>query len=87
MAAAGPEQKIAGRGEGRHNFLHRIGAAAVEFFHGAPEMLRFLGEVIFSFGHLLSGRIRLRWRDLWWEIEEVGPRALLIVSSSAFSSA
>jgi phospholipid/cholesterol/gamma-HCH transport system permease protein len=84
MAAAGPEQKIAGRGEGRHNFLHRIGAAAVEFFHGAPEMLRFLGEVIFSFGHLLSGRIRLRWRDLWWEIEEVGPRALLIVSVISF---
>ena len=29
LAAAGPEQKIAGRGAGRHTFLHRIGVAAM----------------------------------------------------------
>ncbi len=84
LAAAGPEQKIAGRGAGRHTFLHRIGVAAMKFFHGAPEMLRFLGEIVFSFGRLLSGRTRLRWHDLWWEVEEVGPRALLIVSVISF---
>ncbi|MBB5346806.1 ABC transporter permease [Desulfoprunum benzoelyticum] len=84
MAAAVPEQKITGRGGGRHNFLHRIGVAAVEFSHGAPAMLRFLGEIVFSFGRLLSGRVRLRWHDLWWEVEEVGPRALLIVSVISF---
>ena len=84
MAAAVPEQKIAGRGREHRNFLYRAGIASVEFFRGAPEMLRFLGEIIFSFGHLLTGRIHLRWRDLWWEVEEVGPRALLIVSVISF---
>jgi len=84
MAAAVPEQKIAGRGHERRSFLYRTGTATAEFFRGAPEMLRFLGEIIFSFGHLLTGRIHLRWRDLWWEVEEVGPRALLIVSVISF---
>jgi phospholipid/cholesterol/gamma-HCH transport system permease protein len=84
MATAVPEQKIAGRDNSQRNFLYRIGVATVEFFHGAPEMLRFLGEIILAFGHLLTGRIHLRWRDLWWEVEEVGPRALLIVSVISF---
>jgi phospholipid/cholesterol/gamma-HCH transport system permease protein len=84
MAAVVPEQKIAGRQQGKRNILFRAGSAALEFFHGGPEMLRFLGEIVLSLGHLLTGRIRLRWRDLWWEIEEVGPRALLIVSVISF---
>ena len=84
MAAAVPEQKIAGRRQVERSMLSRTGSAALEFFRGAPEMLHFLGQIVVSFGRLLSGKTRLRWRDLWWEIEEVGPRALLIVSVISF---
>ncbi len=84
LASAVPEQKIAGRRHDKGNLLFRIGLAAITFLHGAPEMLHFLGEIILSFGRLLTGRTRLRWSDLWWEIEEVGPRALLIVSVISF---
>jgi phospholipid/cholesterol/gamma-HCH transport system permease protein len=84
MATAVPEQKIAGRRHVDRSILSRTGSAAIEFFRGAPEMLRFLGQIVVSFVRLISGKTRLRWRDLWWEIEEVGPRALLIVSVISF---
>ena len=84
LASAVPEQKIAGRSHDKRNLLFRIGSATMEFLHGAPEMLHFLGEIILSFGRLLTGKTRLRWNDLWLEIEEVGPRALLIVSVISF---
>jgi phospholipid/cholesterol/gamma-HCH transport system permease protein len=44
----------------------------------------FLGEVVLSLLRLVSGRARFRARDLWLEIEEVGPRALPIVSVISF---
>ncbi|MCL7488959.1 MAG: ABC transporter permease [Desulfobulbaceae bacterium] len=84
MANAGPEQKIARSRRDQGSLLMRTGAAAIRFFHGAPEMLHYLGEITFSLGRLLSGRAQFRWSDLWWEIEEVGPRALLIVSVISF---
>ena len=84
MAATVPEQKIAGREHDKTGLFFRTGSTIIEFFHGAPEMLQFLGEIIFSFGRLISGRARFRWSDLWAEIEEVGPRALVIVSVISF---
>ena len=62
----------------------RIGAATLEFLHGAPEMLRFLGEITLSFVRLFTGRARFRPHDVWLEVEEVGPRALPIVSVISF---
>jgi len=84
MAAAVPEQKNVGRPHVKKNIVYRAGSATIEFLRGVPEMLRFLGEIILSFGRLFTGKTRLRWSDLWWEIEEVGPRALLIVSVISF---
>ena len=84
MAAAVPEQKVARRGSGKRNLFFQVGLATVTFFRGAPEMLYFLGEITSSFGRLMRGRARFRLSDLWWEIEEVGPRALVIVSVISF---
>ena len=84
MAAAVPEQKGVRRGNGRQSLVSQVGAATVAFFRGVPEMLHFLGEITVSFGRLLSGRARFRLSDLWWEIEEVGPRAVAIVSVISF---
>ena len=84
MAGAVPEQKVAKRSSNGQSLLFQVGAATVAFFRGAPEMLRFLGEIILSFGRLLRGQARFRLSDLWWEIEEVGPRALVIVSVISF---
>lgn len=84
MASAVPGQEAGKRGGTKQNFVSRIGAATIDFFSGAPEMLHFLGEITVSFGRLITGRARFRFSDLWWEIEEVGPRALVIVSVISF---
>ena len=84
MAAAVPEQKLAGRDKSPLGPVAQVGTATLEFFRGAPQMLGFLGEVTLSLLRLVSGRARFRVRDLWLEIEEVGPRALPIVSVISF---
>lgn len=84
MAAAVPEQKLAARDPGPQGALAQVGTATLEFVHGAPQMLGFLGEFVLSLLRLVAGRARFRARDLWLEIEEVGPRALPIVSVISF---
>lgn len=84
MSFAVPEQKLAGRGEERGGFFVRVGKASLELIRGAPAMLGFLGEITLSFVRLFGGRARFRMSDLWLEVEQVGPRALPIVSVISF---
>jgi phospholipid/cholesterol/gamma-HCH transport system permease protein len=84
LAQAVPEQTIPGRSGGSAGLCTRVGAAVIEFARGLPAMFAFLGEVTLAFGRLFAGRARFRLRDLWLEIEEVGPRALPIVSVISF---
>lgn len=84
MALAVPEQKLAARDRFPQGIFALTGSATLEFIRGAPQMLAFLGEVMLSLLRLFSGRAHFRTRDLWLEIEEVGPRALPIVSVISF---
>lgn len=84
MAEAVPAQRQAAGPPERANPLSRMGSALRDFLQSGPAMLQFLGEVVLSFSRLTTGKARLRWGDLWWEIEEAGPRALLIVSVISF---
>lgn len=84
MARAVPEQAVPSRAAEPRNLFAQVGAATLTFAGGLPAMLAFLGEVTQSLGRLLTGRARFRARDLWLEIEQVGPRALPIVSVISF---
>lgn len=84
LALAVPEQSVPGRAGETAGICTRVGTTIIEFARGLPAMLAFLGEVTLAFGRLLVGRARFRLRDLWLEIEEVGPRALPIVSVISF---
>jgi len=84
MALAVPEQKVAGRDKGPQDMFAQVGMATLEFLRDGPQMLHFLGEISQSLLRLFTGRARFRRRDLWLEIEEVGPRALPIVSVISF---
>ena len=84
MAFAVPEQKVALRAAVGQSLPARVGAATLVLIRGAPAMLRFLGEITLSFLRLLAGRARFRASDLWLEVEQVGPRALPIVSVISF---
>jgi phospholipid/cholesterol/gamma-HCH transport system permease protein len=84
MAFAVPEQHPGGRRTARGSLLARVGNTTLDFCRGFPEMLRFLGEITLSMGRLLAGRAQFRLGDFWIEVEEVGPRALVIVSVISF---
>ncbi len=84
MALAVPAQKESRRKGGRRTLFFQVGTEIIAFLRGLPEMLHFLGEITLSFGRLLTGRAQFRMGDLWLEIEEVGPRALVIVSVICF---
>jgi phospholipid/cholesterol/gamma-HCH transport system permease protein len=84
MARAVPEQKVTGRAGGKLGLFTQVGTATLEFLRDLPLMLHFLGEVTLSLLRLLTGKAHFRPRDLWLEIEEVGPRALPIVSVISF---
>ncbi len=84
MASAVPEEKISARREGNENLFARVGRTTLDLMRGAPAMLRFLGEITLSFLRLFAGRARFRMGDLWLEVEQIGPRALPIVSVISF---
>jgi len=84
MALAIPEQTVPGRDQGPQDTLSQVGTAAINFFRDGPQMLHFLGEITQSMLRLVTGRARFQRRDLWLEIEEVGPRALPIVTVISF---
>jgi phospholipid/cholesterol/gamma-HCH transport system permease protein len=80
LALAVPVHKITGRDSSRPGLLARLGNATIHFVTGLPTMLHFVGEIVLAFIRLGLGRSRFQLHDLWLEIEEVGPRALPIVS-------
>ncbi len=84
LARAVPAQDLSGRGGRPAGICTQVGMAVLDFVRGVPAMLAFLGEIVQACGRLAAGRARFRARDLWLEIEEVGPRALPIVSVISF---
>ncbi|TNF99770.1 MAG: ABC transporter permease [Gammaproteobacteria bacterium] len=84
MAAAVPEQKIVGRDSDRQGMVAQVGMKTLAFFHGAPDMLSFLGEITRAMGRLMTGQAKFRGRDLWLEVQDVGPMGLGIVSVISF---
>jgi phospholipid/cholesterol/gamma-HCH transport system permease protein len=84
LAFAVPPTRDAGRSEKASSLLAQIGAAALAQWRGAPEMIRFTGATVLAFGRLFRGKAQFRRSDLLLIIQEVGPRALPIVSLISF---
>ena len=64
--------------------LAGIGNSTLQAWRDWPAMVEFAGEILLSFGRFVTGRARYRRRDFAYLIEEVGPRALPIVSLISF---
>ena len=84
LAAAVPPKADASRREDKASVLAQVGNITFRYLHGAPEMVRFIGEVTLSFGRLLRGKAQFRRTDLLLIIQDVGPQALPIVSLISF---
>ena len=67
-----------------NNALHNIGKKALGIRQSSQEVLTFVGEVTLAFGKLLRGRVSFRKQDFGILIEDVGPKALGIVSLISF---
>lgn len=62
------------------SFLADVGAEAIGFFQSVADIVRFVGGVAVSMGHMLAGRARYRPSDLYLIVQQVGAQALPIVS-------
>jgi phospholipid/cholesterol/gamma-HCH transport system permease protein len=80
LAAATTEHKAARKDEHRPRFLLRVGAAALELWRSALDMLAFVGECTAALGRLLAGKARFRRSDLWLTVQACSVQALPIVS-------
>jgi phospholipid/cholesterol/gamma-HCH transport system permease protein len=61
-------------------FVARIGQRALDIAEDAGELVGFVGDATLAFVRLLGGKARYRRSDLAAIIQEVGPRALSIVT-------
>lgn len=64
--------------------LASVGQGVLQAWRDWPAMVEFAGEILLSFGRFVTGRARYRRQDFAYLIEEVGPRALPIVSLISF---
>ena len=58
----------------------RLGVGAIAAWESTLNALAFLGDATLSFGRLLTGRARFRWRDFAVVVQECGAQALPIVT-------
>lgn len=80
LARAVPERAGDRREAGRESFLTRTGAAVFDYFSGAREFVRFIGESFIALVRFLSGRAYYQRSDLLLFIQEAGAEALPIVT-------
>ena len=62
------------------SWIARLGVGAIATWASTLNALAFLGDATLSFGRLLTGRARFRWRDLAVVVQECGAQALPIVT-------
>ncbi len=80
MALAVPEKRDASGGVTEVSFFSRVGSASLAMVDGLFDLFSFIGECLFAFGRLFTGRARFRRRDMWVTMQECGAEALPIVS-------
>lgn len=58
----------------------RRGIGGIAWWHEGRQIVTFTGEMVNSFGRMLTGRAQVQWRDVLTVIEETGPDAFPIVT-------
>ena len=66
------------------HFFELLGEKTKDSYDSCVVGIGFVGELLLSFYHLLRGRARMRWIDVWNEIIKAGPKALFIVCLIGF---
>lgn len=64
----------------RPGWVTALGLRARAWWDDALVTLQFIGEVLLSARRLIAGKAAMRWSDLFWQIEQAGPRSVAIVA-------
>ncbi|MFO7813038.1 MAG: ABC transporter permease [Pelovirga sp.] len=80
LAYAVPERKGARRTILGQPVLAKIGTVTIEMHRSWNDMLTFVGDLGKATLNLARGRARLRFSDLFYQIEAAGPSALMIIT-------
>ena len=70
--------------EQKQNLFSRIGNSTLDLFEAAPDALRFLGASLKAIVRLATGKAQYNHSEMLYIVQQVGPRALPIVSLISF---
>ncbi|MGJ3243388.1 MAG: ABC transporter permease [Opitutales bacterium] len=84
LATAVPEKEGARRHNPDPGVFERIGRFVFAARAGADGWFEFIGDLVLSCFRVLRGQARMRFRDFWAVVEEVGSDALPIVTLISF---
>ena len=79
LAQAVHERNIATQ-KPRESFIAAVGGKALGFKDEISSFLDFLGELVYSFWRLITGRAYIRWSDFTATVQSCGAQALPLVS-------
>ena len=80
LARAVPERTGTDRSPIKLLRLEKVGQHVIHRLRRVDDQIQFLGELGLSFGRLLTGRARIRWRDVREAMTDGGPNSLMIIS-------
>ena len=66
------------------SWVEELGDWGLRVYHAAGRGGRFIGAIVASMGRMFRGRAQSRGIDWWFAFDDVGPRAILIVSLISF---
>jgi len=84
LAASSHEAKDIAKHEEKAGLLSHIGTITLDTIEAVPDALRFLGASLKSIVRLLTGKAQYNSADLFYIMQQVGPKALPIVSLISF---
>lgn len=84
LALAVPEKEGAKGSKREETLFERVGHYGLQFWEETVAGVTFIGECTLAFLRLVTGKARLRKRDFWRIVQEVGASALPIVALISF---
>lgn len=80
VASAVPARSDARSGAAKEPFFAKVGAASIDLWQSALDMISFIGDSCLAFSRMLCGKARFRRSDVTLLLEECGAQALPIVT-------
>lgn len=84
LSTSVPEKENDSKSDRSCHCIEHLGKRALAWWNDFQAMLGFTGELVYSFLALITFRSRMRMREFWAVVQQVGAEALTIVSLISF---